>query len=217
MRSIRATLGLAFTVALFAAGCYAGAGATVAPVAPNATSKPDPTVAPGGDSSFCGSTTLSIDYLPLTVEKLASAGMGFATAEVTGLGAPFFNTADGKSPPGTPSEWNKDLKIFTPIEVQVAQGIAGDAKPGSTQFLVLGGTVGCYTMYVTTSPSVEVGSEYVFVLDDAVDAGQTAAGLSKADFAWPVDAKGDVATVDGKMSLGDLRTTVLDAISTGTD
>lgn len=56
------------------------------------------------------------------------------------------------------------------------------------------------------------GSGYVFILTEAFDAdGKAPLADPKSVFAWPVDLSGEVATVDGPMSIDELTKMVSDA------
>jgi hypothetical protein len=173
------------------------------------------TVAASPFTNYCGSATISIDYAPYTAKTLAGYGWQFVLVDVTGIEGAIFNTPDGSAPPGFPkaaASAGPSFMLYTPIDVQIAQAISGPATPGPGQFLVEGGTAGCYTMFVSPTPNVEIGMRYVFIVSDAPDAsGKAALPVLQARFAWPVDAKGVVATDDGPMSLEDLAKIVLSA------
>lgn len=180
--------------------------------APSATASASPESTDG-----CGSATLSIDYAPYTTATLAERGRAFVVADVVGFEAGIFNTPDGSRPsgfPGRPSSpnpnHNAQTLIYTPVNVVIERAISGPWSPGPSQFLVVGGTVDCFTLSVPTAPRVEPGSRYVFILDDARDhEGQNPLPLKEARFAWPVDPAGTVVTVDGLMSIDELTEIVL--------
>lgn len=147
-------------------------------------------------------------------------------ADVVSFEPAIFNTPDGKAPIGFPKPRsspnpnpNAETLIYTPVNVVVDDAISGARSAGLRQFLVEGGTVpveggtvDCFTARVDEAPRVEPGSRYVFIVSDALDSeGQKPLPLNKARFAWPVDAKGMVATVDGLMSVDDLTRLVLGA------
>jgi hypothetical protein len=126
----------------------------------------------------------------MTTATMAETGWDFIVVNVVGFGAAYFNTSDGKAPPGFPKDSTTDVMIYTPIDVVIDEAIAGVALPGA----------------------VEVGKNYVFITSVAFDStGQSELPLPKARFAWPVDSKGIVTTVDGPMSIAQLRVKVLDA------
>ena len=196
-----------------------------------------PSIAPSTEVSAspeltgCGSSTLSIDYVPgLTTADLAAHGSDFVVADVVGFDPSIFNTPDGRPPDGFPRRptgpgpnGNAEDMIYTPITVEIERAINGHWKPGSNQFLVEGGTVAvhyvidgkairCYTMRVSPAPQVEPGSRYVFILSEALDnGGVNPLPLPKAIFAWPVDASGSVSTIDGAITLDRLTRIVRDA------
>lgn len=225
----RAPLLFGLAVLGFVAGCYAGARGSAQPV----TSDPKPSstaeaTAPSETGSFglCGSADIFIDYVPHTTATLAGLGWDFVVAEVVSFEPAVFNTPDGKAPPDFPKRTtspdanpNAETTIYTPVNVMIDVAISGPWSAGAVQFLVEGGTVpieggivDCYTVRVDAAPRVEPGSRYVFIVSNALGFdGQASLSLSKARFAWPVDAKGTVATVDGPMSIDDLSRIVLDA------
>jgi hypothetical protein len=133
-------------------------------------------------------------------------GWEFIVADAREFGAARFSTADGKAPPGFGTKEDFDRpwegRIYTPLEVSIEQTISGSYEPGAERVMIEGGTVGCHTTRVDVAPKVEVGSRYVFVLADIIDAaGEKTDGPKEAKFAWPVDADGMVWTVDGHMSI----------------
>jgi hypothetical protein len=181
---------------------------TAAPVttlSATASASPEPT-----DS--CGSADLWIDYASYTTATLAGYGWDFVVADVVGFDPAIFNTPGGSRPPGfgtRPSSPkpnpNAETLIYTPVNVVIDRAISGPWSPGPIQFLVEGGTVGCYTMRVDDVPRVNPGSRYVIILSEALDAeGLKPLPLQKARFAWPVDSAGLVSTVDGLMSIDEL-------------
>lgn len=218
MRAHRRSLALGLGTMLLVAGCQRG---SLASVPAEQSSGPPPTfvsqetVAASSFADYCGSATISIDYAPYTTNSLAGYGWQFVVVDVTGIEPAIFNTPDGSAPPGFPKaavSAGPSLMLYTPVDVQIAQAISGPATPGPGQFLVEGGTAGCYTMFVSPTPKVEIGMRYVFIVSDAPDAsGKAALPVLKARFAWPVDANGVVATDDGPMSLEDLAKIVLSA------
>lgn len=189
------------------------ASATATPPTATATDVDRPTPTPAATrvaTDGCGSATLTLDYVPLTTAKLAGWGWEFVVADVEGLAPAAFNTHDGKRPPGygdkpTGSRPDSQTMIYTPVDVTVDEAISGPSRPGPSQFLVAGGTADCVVINVYPSPSVEVGSRYVFILADVFDnTGENELSLQEAKFAWPVDDKGIVSTVDGPMSIDEL-------------
>jgi hypothetical protein len=137
----------------------------------------------------------------------------FAVVDVQGIKAPVFNTTDGKAPPGPPKDWPTETMIYTPIDVNVDQAFGDLEKTGPGQFLVEGGTVGCYTYFVTPVPEVEVGKRYVFISGDARDAaGNAVLPVPRARFAWAVDSNGIVETIDGRKSVDRLREEVVELL-----
>jgi hypothetical protein len=157
--------------------------------------------------------------LPFTTATLAGYGWDFVVADVVGLDAAIFNTPDGSRPSEFPAQPtfprpnnNAETMIYTPINVEIDRVISGRWSPGPGQFLVEGGTIGCFTMWVSPVPHVEPGSRYVLVLSEALDdGGEDPLPLHKARFAWPVDPTGTVATPDGPKSIDQLTQIVTDA------
>jgi hypothetical protein len=200
---------------LFVAGCSAPGSIASVPPSPDSSPSAVPEVtasAPPLSDDYCGSATINIDYQPLTTATMAETGWDFIVVNVVGFGAAYFNTSDGKAPPGFPKDSTTDVMVYTPIDVAIDEAIGGVALSGGGRFLVEGGKVGCYTMFVTPTPQVEVGKSYVFITSVALDStGKIELPLTKARFAWPIDSKGIVATVDGPMSIAQLRVKVLDA------
>ncbi len=221
-------LGLA---ALFlVGGCYAGSSASLAPPdssVPPPTSTPNATAsAPTESPHFCGTADLFVDYAPYTTATLAGYGWDFVVADVVSFEPAIFNTPDGGPPAGFPEapsspnpNPNAQTLIYTPVDVVIGDAISGSLSAGPSQFLIEGGTVplkggtiDCYTMYVDDAPRVDLGARYVFIISDAPDSnGEKLLPLAKARFAWPVDDKGTVITVDGPMSIDDLTRIVLAA------
>jgi hypothetical protein len=188
-------------------------------------SSPPPTLTPAGSAHSspspipsddpgdgCGTATLSIDYDPLSVASLAQYGWDFVVADIEGFGEAAFNTDDGEPPPGYVSASSSphpnpsaQTLIYTPANVDVVRSLSGPVQPGAGQFLLAGGTVGCYTIRVSPSPQVEAGSRYVLVITDAMDSeGEHALPVQEATFAWPVSGAGMVVTVDGLMTIDEL-------------
>ncbi len=186
-----------------------------ATLAPGATPSPTPTLRPEESvdpSDGCGTTTISIEYLPYTIASLAESGKGFVVAEVGESGQAFFNTADGEAPPGygekptspRPNP-NARARIYTPMEIEVDEAISGSLGEGPASVLVAGGTVGCYTAVVDVAPRVERGTRYVLVLTDVQnDTGDGTLELQEAMFAWPFNDEGLVATDEGPMSVEEI-------------
>jgi hypothetical protein len=203
------------------AGCYGGGSIGSAQpteqTAASSSSKPVETEPPAPESTNdCGGATVSIDYVPFDTKSLASSGFGFVVADVVGFEPALFNTADGKRPDGfgaldgSPS--GDETTIYTPVSVVVDAALSGEASAGPNQFLLEGGTVGCFTMNVYPTPALEPGSRYVLIVSDAMKAdGKEAMAFPKARFAWPVDEKGMVTTVDGVMSIDELTKLVAEA------
>jgi hypothetical protein len=207
---------------LVVSACHTGALSSAIPTEP---SEPQPTATseatPTGpiDTHLCGSTDEFLDYLPYTTASLAERGWDFVLADVIGFEPAFFNTVDGKAPIGFPNPPSSlspnpkaDTLIYTPMDVNIVTVISGPWTPGTTEFLIEGGTVpieggevDCFTMRVDDVPHVQPKSRYVLVLSEALYAdGEKALPFSKARFAWPVDANGTVMTHDGPMSIDDL-------------
>jgi hypothetical protein len=219
----RTVVGLTVASLVFVAGCYTGSQASAPPAGPTdppSSSGPEATPsAPTETFGLCGSADLFIDYAPYTTSTLAGYGWDFVVADVVGFEQAIFNTPDGKAPadflkpPATlKPDPNAETLVYTPVNVVVDDPISGSWSRGAGQFLVEGGTVpveggtvDCYTVRVDNAPHVEPGSRYMFIVSEALDSGGKNPLLrSKARFAWPVDAKGMVVTVDGPMSLNDL-------------
>ena len=221
------------------AGCFSGAmeslpPAITSPALPSAT----PTAAVSTRTSAspvltgCGGSTISIEYLPYTTVTLVGYGMDFVVADVVDVGPAFFNTPDGRPPEGFP-KWPRDHgpngnaedTIYTPIDVDIDQVMAGSWRPGLGRVLVEGGTVAveynaegkaihCFTERASPVPQVVPGSRYVFILSKALDnGGEQYLPLKKANFAWPVSATGSVPTPDGPMTLDELSEVVRAAAS----
>jgi hypothetical protein len=151
-------------------------------------------------------------------------------ADVVGFAPAIFNTPDGSQPSGFPARPtfprpnnNAETMIYTPVNVVIDRAISGPWSPGPGEFLVEGGKVAvhyvvegksidCFEMRVDDVPRVDPGSRYVFILSEALDnGGEKQLPLHKARFAWPVDSAGMVATPDGRMSIDQLTTVVVDA------
>jgi hypothetical protein len=207
--------------AIVVAGCY-GSG-SIASTKPSesqsvsSSSKPEDTEPPAPESTEgCGGLTRSIEFLPFDTKSLASYGWGFVVADVVGLERASFNTSDGMRPDdfGAPNKApiNDSTTIYTPVSVVVSASLSGKASSGPSQFLIEGGTVGCFTMDVYPRVSVEPGSRYVLIVSDATKAdGKGAMDQQRIMFAWPFDDKGLVLTVDGAMSVDELTELVAEA------
>jgi hypothetical protein len=209
---------------LVVAACQAGSRAsgpwTNSTAAPPVASGPSTSAGESPQSTIgCGSATISIDYAPYIAASLAGSGWDFVVADVVGFDPATFNTPDGSRPPdflGRPSSpkpnYNAEDMIYTPVNVEIDRAISGLWSPGPSHFLIEGGTVGCFRMWVSPVPQVKPGSRYVFVLSEALDnGGVKPLPLHKARFAWPVDRAGMVTTIDGRMSIDDLAEIVLGA------
>lgn len=225
---------MAVAALLAVAACYGGARDLFPPTeladspaaaSPSAAPAPTASTAPRS-TGRCGSATLSIDYAPFTTATLAGLGWDFVVAAVVGFEPAIFNTEDGSRPPGFPARptsprpnGNAQTTIYTPVNVVIDRTISGPWRPGTSQFLIEGGTVpleggpvDCYTFRVYPAPQVEPGSPYVFILSEALDdAGESTLPLHKARFAWPVDPSGFVPTPDGRLSIDELTRIVQDA------
>lgn len=194
---------------LIAACAAPGEPASQAPSVKPVGTLPVSAVANGPGS--CGSTTLSIDYIPFTVETLAGYDWDFVVADVIGAEPAFYNTPDGTrpeafthKPTGNPDP-DADPAVYTPIDIRVTASIRSSISPGPNQVLVLGGSVGCFKMWVSPTPAVVPGSRYVFILSEAHGSdGRVVLPSERVQFTWPVNANGDVMTVDGVMSLDEL-------------
>lgn len=166
--------------------------------------------------------------MPYTTESLAGHGSDFVVVDVVSFEPAIFNTPDGKAPPdflkqpsSLPPNPTAQTLIYTPVNVVIDDVVNGAWSDGPVQFLIEGGTVpiedstvDCFTARVYGAPRVELGSRYVFVVSEALDSeGQKPLLLSKARFAWPVDSKGIVTTVDGPMSIDQLTEVVAAAAS----
>jgi hypothetical protein len=179
------------------------------PPAATATGQPDAVTSLAADGG-CGTTTYSVEYAPYTTATLAGYGWDFVVADVMAFEPAMFNTADGKAPPGygikpVDPNSNVDARIYTPVLVGIVQTLSGPSMDGAQRFLIEGGTVGCYTVRVDVAPRVAVDSRYVFILTDVRDpAGRNTLGLREAKFAWAVDSKETVSTVDGLRSIDEL-------------
>jgi hypothetical protein len=190
-----------------------GAATSASPVATASATVPASPL--GGDG--CGEVVLFVDSVAYTTATLAGYGWDFVVGEVTGIEAAVFNTSDGKAPPGfntvpTSASRYPHAWIYTPVDVLIDQPISGPFKTGANRFLIAGGTVGCYTVRVSPTPVVEVGSRYVFILATAPDAtGKSLLAQRDARFAWPVDGEGIVATVDGPRTIAELTTIVVNS------
>jgi hypothetical protein len=223
---------IALLTVIVVAGCYGGGSAASAlPTEPSVepteqtaasgSSKPAETEPPVPESTDgCGGATVSIDYVPFDVKAAAAYGWGFVVADVVAFEPALFNTADGKRPDGfgaaNEPPLGDETTIYTPVGVVVDAALSGKASAGPNEFLIEGGTVGCFTMNVYPTPLVQPGSRYVFVVSEAMKAdGTEAMAPQKAMFAWPVDEKGMVTTVDGIMSIDELTKLVVDAAPAG--
>ena len=228
------TVVFAAVAALLVAGCQVGSRSSMPPtpsvVAPTTLSPSvaspmaaSPVVSPTANTTTvpstigdanCGSADISVDYAPYTIADLVSYGWDFAVGSVVGLGPAAFNTADGKAPPGFGSKPsgpnpNAEVRIYTQVQVQLEDSLTGSRSTGRANLLTEGGTVGCYTTRVDVAPDLLVGSRYVFVLADAVNAaGNAVPGRQEIHLAWPINADGIVATDDGPISISELRAKV---------
>jgi hypothetical protein len=207
--AIRVLFAIVMSFAVVA--CAAASSRSQAPSDPMAS----PRIAlllPTPPASLCGSTTMSIDYAPYTTAILAGYGWDFVVADAVAFGPAFFNTADGQRPPefgakpsGHSRDPNREPRVYTPVDVVIERVINGRRIPGPSRFLIEGGTVGCFEMWVDAAPRVVPGSRYVFILTEAFDAdGKDPLTDPKSVFAWPVDPSGQVTTVDGLMSIDEL-------------
>lgn len=157
---------------------------------------------------------------------LAGGGSDFVVVDVVSFEPAIVNTRDGKAPPdflrpasSLPPNPNAQTLIYTPVNVVIDDVVSGAWSAGPRQFLIEGGTVpieggavDCFTARVYGAPRVEPGSRYVFVVSEALDSeGLKPLSLAKARFAWPIDSKGIVTTVDGPMSIDELTTVVMGA------
>ena len=209
--------------ATLVAGCAAPNISQPGPTSvPTVTIAPTPSAAPTASpepTGSCGSSTIWIDYAPYTTATLAGYGFDFVVADVVGFDPANFNTPDGKRPPGfgtRPSSPQPnpeaETRIYTPVNVLIDHAISGSWSPGPDQFLIEGGTVGCFTIRVDAAPRVNPGSRYVFILNEALDSdGHRPGPEQEVVFAWPADSGGTVTTVDGRMSIDELTRIVREA------
>ena len=102
----RAAMGvicLAVAAVVLAAGCAVGAGAakpSPSAVTPTDAASTDPGPEASTATDGCGTLTVSVDYVPLTVSTMAGLGWTFVEATVDRLDDAAFNTSDGKAPTG---------------------------------------------------------------------------------------------------------------------
>jgi len=149
----------------------------------------------------------------ITIASLVGSGVQFAAGTATGYEPASFNTPDGRRPAdwtlgggagGGPYE-----TIYTPVDVEIDLPLTTAAPPaGPGRVLVRGGKVGCDSL---EGPGArpEIGSRYVFLLEPARDAkGDPFGQWQEAIDAWPVDSSGTVGTLEGPLSLPDLRARV---------
>jgi hypothetical protein len=219
MRRLRLLASLV-CLSLLTAGCVAEPGSIGSP---NPSSLP-PLSSPAASDALasaddCGVSNWSVDYAPFSITSLAQAGAVFVVGRLVSIEPPVYNTEDGKKPRGFPHAYGitdsqRNGSIYTPLNVNVDEVLAGAVKPGAIKALVEGGTIGCYTVNFSVAPNVDKKSTYVFVLVSANNAdGKTWKDQLEVKLAWLVDSGNIVATSEGTMSLDSLKTTLAGAAS----
>lgn len=93
-----------------------------------------------------------------------------------------------------------EAQVYTPFTIDVEQVIHGEADPGRTLVAIEGGTIGCYSVYVDTVPTLQVGARYVLFLTSPVGTDPP----PEVWDVWRVDDQGVVSTYQGRITLSDL-------------
>lgn len=218
MRRLRLLASLA-CASILTAGCVAQPGALGSPDLSSVPSLSSPAASDTLTTDDCGVNNWNVDYAPFSIASLAQAGATFVVGRLVSIEPGVYNTEDGKKPRGFPHAYGitdaqRNGSIYTPLNVNVDEVLAGAVKPGAIKALVEGGTIGCYTVNVSVAPNVDKKSTYVFVLVSANNAdGKTWKDQLEVKLAWLVDSGNMVATSEGTMSLDSLKTTLAGAAS----
>ena len=221
---------IALNTAAFLVGCLALAGCVTAGASPNANSgstNPQSSdlpavVATDSAGNYIKSPDLAATHLPIaegscfvvhvqatigprTVAAMAAMSPDIIVGTFQGFGPSRWNTPDGTRP--TSNEFNStSARLVRSVSIGVQTTVRG-AGASASQAIVRGGQLGCDVSSFSDSPSLTVGSRYVFFL---VPVGNSMGGPSSDLLvleAWPIDANGTVQTrEDGAIPLSQIST-----------
>jgi hypothetical protein len=159
---------------------------------PSVAASPSPVA-----SIACGSEVLIIDGVLPTIKNLTIQSQVIAIGTVEAIGTASWNTATGAAPPiGVDGHPASGFAIYRPITISVATPIKGSTATTLNARLI-GGSIGCYSVKLSSGPDPVVGGRYAFFLD--VSAGP--ATEPTVGEAWPVTADGRIKTAyDGMVT-----------------
>ena len=197
--------------ALLLAACASIGGPTGSAVVPS-SSPPSPSPAAPSDCGSGGpSDDLAADWGPYLIAGMTEEGTlhGFPLqpgVPDAAIGATIVLGRVMAFESGTHFGGDGVRDIVTPALVQVERVIHGSVGPGQLRFLIEGGRVGCETLRVDTTATVEIGRRYVLFLYPSQEADGTLhpETLRLGHDAWPVDAQDVVSTANGPMPLAEL-------------
>jgi hypothetical protein len=174
-----------------------GAGSTPVSVAsPSAVASPSPAA-----TIACGSEVIIVDGVLPTIKNVAIESQVIAIGTVEAIGTPSWNTATGAGPTvGFDGHPASGFAIYRPITISVATPIKGSTAT-SLNARLIGGSIGCYSVKLSSGPDPVVGGRYAFFLDASADP-STALTVGEA---WPVTADGKIKTdYDGVVTIAAL-------------
>lgn len=218
MKVSAALLTLIATGVLALAACSAPtAGATVDPATGPSSALPgDPSPAPGSElppgngnpytREKCFGIDETIELPPQTVENVMRVADLVIVAEVVDIEPGVWNTADGQPPTGRPGP-EYSPSIVTPVNVLVAETLAGQAGAEVVRVLVRGGEAegGCVVQRTHPSPNIEKGKPSAFFLRGSTDAEGKQLEAQQVLAAWEVNVERQVKTpLDGVLSTNQL-------------
>jgi hypothetical protein len=133
---------------------------------------------------------LIIDGVLPTIKNLAIESQVIAIGTVQAIGAPSWNTPTGTAPPvGFDGHPASGFAIYLAVTISVETPIKGSTATTLNARLI-GGSIGCYSVKLSSGPDPVVGGRYAFFLDASAD---PATALTVGE-AWPVGADDKVKT-----------------------